>query len=108
MEVRNLLDLARTFHKPSTTTAYLTASQSLPLLGDLRGFQSRSAGSPAALRKGFDTQQSAQSRYEVCEMSALGRRLPLIRLLRQGRFFLFRDIEILAEGPVTGGIGSLP
>ncbi len=29
--------------------------------------------SPAVLRKGFDTQQSTQSRYEVCEMSGLAR-----------------------------------
>ena len=34
-------DLARTFHKPSATTADVTASQSLPLPADLRGFQSR-------------------------------------------------------------------
>ena len=36
--------LARTSHKPSTTTADLTTYQSLPLPADLRGFQSRQAG----------------------------------------------------------------
>ena len=39
--------LTRKFHKPSATTADITASQPLPLLGDLRGFQHTVARRPA-------------------------------------------------------------
>ena len=59
--------LARTFHKPSTTTTELTVCQSLPLPGALSGSQHTVA--PAVQRKATDGQRSTPSRYEVGEMS---------------------------------------